>query len=79
MSLEVVDCARGTPEQIAAEEVRGRAVLVRHEYPFASWTIHRRVKLAAAIDAGADAFLIAQPEAGDRPRSRARREPTRGA
>ena len=64
--LEVVDCARGGPEQIAlaGEAVRGRAVLVRHEYPFASWTIHRRVKLAAAIDAGAAAFLIAQPEPG---------------
>ena len=64
MELEVVDCARGTPEQIAAADVLGKAVLVRHEYPFASWTIHRRVKLKAAIDAGAAAFLIAQPEPG---------------
>ena len=64
IELEVVDCARGTPEQIAAADVRGKAVLVRHEYPFASWTIHRRVKLAAAIEAGAAAFLIAQPEPG---------------
>jgi len=62
--LEVVDCARGAPEQIASAGVRGKAALVRHEYPFASWTIHRRVKLAAAIDAGAAAFLIAQPEPG---------------
>ena len=38
--------------------------MVRHEYPFASWTIHRRVKLAAAIEAGAAAFLIVQPEPG---------------
>lgn len=47
-----------------AAGVRGKTVLVRHEYPFASWTIHRRVKLAAAIEAGAAAFLIAQPEPG---------------
>jgi hypothetical protein len=66
LTLEVVDCARGAPEQIrvAGEQVRGRAVLVRHEYPFASWSIHRRVKLGAAIEAGAAAFLIAQPEPG---------------
>ena len=64
LELEVVDCARGAPEQIAAADVRGKAVLVRHEYPFASWMIHRRVKLAAAIAAGESAFLIAQPEPG---------------
>jgi hypothetical protein len=62
--LEVADCGRGAPEQIAAKDVRGRAVLVRHEYPFASWTVHRRVKLAAAQAAGAAAFLIAQPAPG---------------
>ena len=66
LALDVVDCARGAPEQIrlAGEQVGGRAVLVRHEYPFASWSIHRRVKLGAAIEAGAAAFLIAQPEPG---------------
>ena len=66
LTLDVIDCGRGAPEQIAAAgaSVRGRAVLVRHEYPFASWTIHRRLKLAAAIEAGAAAFLIAQPEPG---------------
>ncbi len=66
LDLEVIDCARGTPDDIRArgEAVRGRAVLVRHEYPFASWTVHRRIKLSAAIEAGAAAFLIAQPEPG---------------
>ena len=66
LELDVVDCARGGPEQIAlaGDAVRGRAVMVRHEYPFASGTIHRRVKLAAAIEAGAAAFLIVQPEPG---------------
>jgi aminopeptidase YwaD len=66
VELEVIDLGRGTPEQIreAGDAVRGRAVLVAHEYPFASVTVHRRVKLAAAQDAGAAAFLIAQPEPG---------------
>lgn len=66
LTLEVVDCGRGGPEEVAlaGEAVRGRAVLARHEYSFAPWTIHRRVKLGAAIKAGAAAFLIAQPEPG---------------
>lgn len=66
IELEVLDLGRGTPAQIreAGEKVRGRAVLVAHEYPFSTETIHRRVKLAAAQEAGAAAFLIAQPEPG---------------
>lgn len=66
LDLDVIDLGRGTPEQIrqAGATVRGRAVLVAHEYPFASVTVHRRVKLAAAQEAGAAAFLIAQPEPG---------------
>lgn len=66
LELEVVDLGRGTPGQIEAsgERLRGKAVLVSHEYPFATETIHRRVKLAAAQQAGAAAFLIAQPEPG---------------
>lgn len=66
LALEVIDLGRGTPEQIlqAGDAVRGRAVLVAHEYPFATSTVHRRVKLAAAQAAGAAAFLIAQPEPG---------------
>lgn len=66
LDLEVVDVGRGTPEQIraAGATLRGRAVLVEHEYPFSSRTVHRRVKLAAAQEVGAAAFLIAQPEPG---------------
>lgn len=66
LDLELVNLGRGTPEQIqlAAERVRGRAVLVTHEYPFAASTVHRRKKLAAAQLAGAAAFLIAQQEPG---------------
>lgn len=64
--LEVVDLGRGAPEDVkaAGEVVRGRAVLLRHEYPFAPWTIHRRFKLAAAAEAGAAAALMVQPEPG---------------
>ena len=66
LELEVIDLGRGAPEQIrgAGAAAQGKAVLVRHEYPFASWSIHRRFKLAAAVEAGAAAFLIAQEEPG---------------
>ncbi|WP_043831225.1 M28 family peptidase [Muricoccus aerilatus] len=66
VELEVIDLGRGAPDDIAAagEAVRGKAVLLRHEYPFAPWTIHRRFKLAAAAAAGAAAALMVQPEPG---------------
>lgn len=60
--LETLDCGRGAPGDYGA--AAGRAALARHEYPFASWTIHRRRKLAAATEAGAAAFLVVQPEPG---------------
>ena len=66
MVLEVIDCGRGTPEDFYAigPRLKGRAALVRHEYMFASDTVHRWVKLQAAIEAGAAAFLIAAPAPG---------------
>jgi len=66
LELEVLDLGRGGPEEVAraGAAVAGKAVLARHEYPFAAWTIHRRKKLAAAQAAGAAAFLIVQPEPG---------------
>ncbi|VCU68114.1 Aminopeptidase YwaD precursor [Pigmentiphaga humi] len=66
VDLPVLDLGRGTPDMIAAagEAVRGHAVMVRHEYPFSTQTVHRRVKLGAAHRAGAAAFLVVQPEAG---------------
>jgi aminopeptidase YwaD len=66
MELEVIDCGRGTPEDFYAvgPRLKGRAALVRHEYMFASDTVHRWVKLQAAIEAGAAAFLIAAPAPG---------------
>ena len=38
--------------------------MVRHEYPFATGHVHRRVKLGLAQQMGAVGFLIAHPEAG---------------
>jgi aminopeptidase YwaD len=66
LELEVVDCGRGTPDDIRSmgDRIRGRVALVRHDYMFASTTVHRRIKLAAAIEAGAAAFLIAAPAPG---------------
>lgn len=64
--LEVVDLGRGTPGDVAAAgpAVRGRAVMVRHEYGFAPGAMHRRVKLRAAAEAGAAAVILVQPEDG---------------
>jgi len=69
LTAEVLDLGRGRPEDFArhANAVRGRIVLVRHEYPFAAGHVHRRVKLALAQQAGAAGFLIAHPERGAGP------------
>ncbi len=66
LAAEVVDLGLGRPDDFArhADTVRGRIVLVRHEYPFAAGHVHRRVKLAMAQQAGAAGFLIAHPERG---------------
>lgn len=61
LEAEVVDLGRGAPAEIAAKAdiVRGRIVLVRHEYMFSAETVHRRAKYDAARAAGAVGFLIA--------------------
>ncbi|WP_228468491.1 PA domain-containing protein, partial [Achromobacter denitrificans] len=61
LELDVVDAGRGRPEDFArlGEAARGRAVLVRHEYPFTGDHVHRRRKYDMAVKAGAAAFLIA--------------------
>src|SRR5262249_45420724 len=66
LTAEVPDLGLGRAEDVArhAAAVRGRIVLVRHEYPFATGHVHRRVKLAMAQQAGAAGFLIAHPERG---------------
>lgn len=63
IAAEVIDIGRGSPEEFSAhhEDIAGRIVLVRHELMFAPATIHRRIKIQAAIAAGAVGFLIAGP------------------
>lgn len=65
IELEVLDLGRGAPADVAAagEAVRGKAVLLAHEYAFATGTIHRRVKLQAAVAAGAAAVVMVHPDA----------------
>ena len=67
LEAEVLDLGRGTPEAFvaAAARIPGRLVLVRHEYPFAAGTIHRRRKYLWARERGAAGFLIASPLAGN--------------
>jgi hypothetical protein len=66
LTAEVLDLGQGRPEDFERDAVRvpGRIVLVRHEYPFASGHVHRRVKLGLAQQKGAVGFLIAHPERG---------------
>ena len=63
---EVLDLGLGRVEDFErhANRIRGRIVMVRHEYPFASGHVHRRVKLSLAQQMGAVGFLIAHPEGG---------------
>jgi aminopeptidase YwaD len=63
---EVLDLGLGRLEDFErhANRIRGRIVMVRHEYPFASGHVHRRVKLGLAQQMGAVGFLIAHPQAG---------------
>lgn len=61
LRLELLDLGRGTSDEFAAERdrLRGRAVLVRHEFPFTVRHVHRRRKYDWAKRGGASAFLIA--------------------
>jgi aminopeptidase YwaD len=63
---EVLDLGLGRAADFErhAHDIRGRIVMVRHEYPFATGHLHRRVKLQMAQQSGAVGFLIAHPEAG---------------
>jgi aminopeptidase YwaD len=66
LAAEVLDLGLGRREDFErhANGIPGRIVLVRHEYPFATEHVHRRVKLGLAQQMGAAGFLIAHPEAG---------------
>jgi hypothetical protein len=63
---EVLDLGLGRPEDFErhVNRIRGRIVVVRHEYPFATGHVHRRVKLGLAQQMDAVGFLIAHPEIG---------------
>jgi aminopeptidase YwaD len=63
---EVLDLGLGRREDFErhANPIRGRIVMVRHEYPFATGHLHRRVKLTLAQQMSAVGFLIAHPEPG---------------
>ncbi|WP_144638211.1 M28 family peptidase [Bordetella genomosp. 13] len=62
----VLDLGGGRAEDFAraGEAVRGRIVLVRHEYPFSGEHLHRRRKYDMAVAAGAIGFLIANTRPG---------------
>ena len=63
ITAEVLDLGRGTEEDCGRwrDLIPGRIALVRHEYPFSTTHIHRRRKYNMAKEAGAAAFLIANP------------------
>jgi hypothetical protein len=68
LEADVVDLGRGATDDFerAKLELRGRIAMVRHEYPFAQGTIHRRVKYARSRDEGCVAFIVANnlPDGG---------------
>lgn len=69
VSAEVCDLGRGAQGDFdrCAAEIPGRFVLVRHEYPFSPQHVHRRRKLAWAMERGAAGFIIANPHSGSGP------------
>lgn len=69
LELEVIDLGRGTTADFegAAHLIAGRAVLVRHEFPFSTNHVHRGVKYALAGKYGAKAFLIGNNQPGSGP------------
>ncbi len=63
--LDIRDLGRGAPAQFGPPGgMAGLAAMVRHEYPFSVHALHRRVKVAAAAEAGAGAIFMVQPEPG---------------
>jgi aminopeptidase YwaD len=66
LTAPVLDLRLGRPDDFGrvGDDIRGRIVLVRHEYPFAPGHVHRRVKLGLAREHGAAGFLIAYPQPG---------------
>jgi Iap family predicted aminopeptidase len=69
VSAAICDIGRGTPEDFErhASRIPGRFVVVRHEYPFSPQHVHRRRKLAMAMERGAAGFIIANPHPASGP------------
>jgi hypothetical protein len=69
LEAEVVDLGRGEAGDFErrAAAIPGRIVLVRHEYMFATGTVHRRRKYEWAMERGAAGFLIASHLPGELP------------
>lgn len=69
LAAQLIDLGRGTQEDFvrAGDHIRGRIVLVRHEYMFTTHTVHRRRKYRWAMERGAAAFLIASHLSGELP------------
>lgn len=66
LNVELIDLGAGRQEdfQRAGDSIKGKAVLVSHEYPFSGEHMHRRRKYDLAVSGGAAAFLIASPWPG---------------
>jgi len=66
LEAEVFDIGRGTLEgfDTHAREIKGRCVLVRHEYMFADGHLHRRRKYNWALERGAAGILVANGAPG---------------
>lgn len=77
----ILDLGAGRSEDFerAGDAVRGKIVLVRHEYPFAQTHMHRRRKYDLAVKYGAAAFLIANATPGAGPLSGSSGRPRDGA
>ncbi|MEZ5654203.1 MAG: M28 family peptidase [Burkholderiaceae bacterium] len=65
--LGIVDAGRGTLADLDRHggHLRGRAVVVTHEFMFAPDHVHRCAKLARALELGAALFVIANPRPGE--------------
>ncbi|CAM3842532.1 hypothetical protein BOTU111922_08300 [Bordetella tumulicola] len=77
----IIDLGAGRPADFerAGDAVRGKVVLVRHEYPFAPDHVHRRRKYDMALAQDSIAFLIANPVPNAGPLSGSSGRPHDGA
>jgi aminopeptidase YwaD len=67
LEASVIDVGRGTEGDFrsSAKAISGKIVVVRHEYPFAQQTVHRRLKYDQALKCGAAGFVIVNSNPGN--------------